>query len=662
MGIIQVLDDRVANQIAAGEVIERPSSAVKELIENALDAHAKNITIEIENGGVDLIKITDDGDGFYEDDLPLAIKRHATSKIVDFNDVYRLTTFGFRGEALASIAVISRLKITSGRSDGEPAKLLCADADGKVTLSIATPRKGTCIEVKDLYYNVPARKKFVKSNSHESALIYDLVCKFALGFPAVNFTYTNNHEVVFSSNQLMRTSQILQYIYGDIDESDILHFKNDTFYQKQAIEGWFFPPTVTRKNRNHMVYFVNGRLIESKELNQIIDEAVDTLIPKGRFCICVLKLKLPAFNIDVNVHPSKKIIKFKNIDDWKHILIQFIKEELWLSKLNVPYELNKESDTFSLKQQNIAPPVIPQTIDFTTSPVVSTTSLETSPKEPPFKAVPKYSKSYIDEIAKDCSASDSERLETTSVVSESANDYTTSFQNIDDALKPFAKNEPINDTHPSISTSKPVQNETTLSQHQLLDLDYIGQLNKTFILAQDANNLYIIDQHTLHERILYEKYMQEYNNRHIVQQPLLHPISMNITPLQEDALIKNILVLRQLGFTLKTKGPLNYEIETVPSLLSTSTDSFADLLLDLLDDLQGKDYLDGLAEINEERIITAACKAAVKAHHQLTESEVRYLLKELSTLDNAHTCPHGRPIIMNISMNDIYLFFKRGSY
>lgn len=649
MGIIQVLEDRVANQIAAGEVIERPSSAVKELIENALDAHAKNITIEIENGGVDLIKITDDGDGFYEDDLPLAIKRHATSKIVDFNDVYRLNTFGFRGEALASIAVISRLRITSGRSDIEPARVLSADADGKVSIAVATPRKGTCIEVKDLYYNVPARKKFVKSNSHESALIYDLVCKFSLGFPEINFTYLNNHEVVFSSNQLNKTPQILQYIYGEIEENEIIHFKNNEFYQKQAVEGWFFPPSITRKNRNHMVYFVNGRLIESKELNQIIDEAVDTLVPKGRFCICLLKLQLPAFNIDVNVHPSKKIIKFKNIDDWKETLIQLIKEELWLAKLNVPYKLNSDSEAFSLKQQEAVQPVTPQTIDFSfqkTEPGGET--------EAPIKANSTMHSfdSELHDTAKEYALPRKHEYihEPSETIAESFNDsYTGCEERI--SANDIAVNSPVT-----------MASTTSLSQKQLLDLEYIGQLNNTFILAQDTSNLYIIDQHTLHERILYEKYMNEYNNRHIVQQPLLHPIPIHITPLQEDTLIKNILVLRQLGFTLKTNGPLNYEIETVPSLLSTSTDSFADLLLDLLDDLDNKNSLNGLAEVNEERIITAACKAAVKAHYILNESEVRYLLKELSTLDNAHTCPHGRPIIMNISMNDIYLFFKRGSY
>ena len=480
-----------------------------------------------------------------------------------------------------------------------------------------------------------------------------MVCKFALGFPEISFTYLNNHEVIFSSNQLTQTTQILQYIYGDIDENDIIHFQNDAFYQKQTIEGWFFPPTVTRKNRNHMVYFVNNRLIESKELNQIIDEAVDTLIPKGRFCICVLKLQLPAFNIDVNVHPSKKIIKFKNIDDWKNDLIQLIKEELWLSKLNVPYEVKPDTEPLTLKQQTVTTPVIPQTLDFSSSVTEASAAASQELSLP----LCRHTIEEVDNTAHHEVPSFQEHLEVSSVVAETPSDYTAMSQSPAQSLNPNLETMTNEETPASAEKAA-----TALSQKALLELDYIGQLNKTFILAQDTDNLYIIDQHTLHERILYEKYMKEYNTRHIVQQPLLHPVSLNVTPLQEDTLIKNILVLRQLGFTLKTKGPLSYEIETVPSILSGNTDSFADLLLDLLDDLHGKDTLRGLADINEERIITAACKAAVKAHYQLTESEVRYLLKELSTLDNAHTCPHGRPIIMNISMNDIYLFFKRGSY
>lgn len=637
MGIIHILDARVANQIAAGEVIERPLSAVKELVENALDAHATNITVEIDGGGVDLIKVTDDGDGFYKDDLPLAIERHATSKISDFNDVYRLNTFGFRGEALASIAVISRLRITSGQSETEPAHVFTSDADGNTALSVAAPRKGTCIEVRDLYYNVPARKKFVRSNSHESALIYDLICKFALGFPAVSFTYLSGGEVVFSSNQLDSVEDLLHYIYGETESGKIIHIKDDSFYQKQRVEAWFFPPSVTRKNRNHMTYFVNGRLIESRELDQIIDEAVYTLVPKGRFLICVLKLELPAFNVDVNIHPSKKVIKFKNLEEWRSTLVTLLKEELWLSRLAVPFPVNAPEEPFALKQQKMEAPVKPQTLDF---------SAPQKPQSPP-------------QILRRETPRVIEAPE--SAVAEPPAPYEASPLR-EKAAAPAHKAHVAEEA----PTAHAVENEaapqdSVLTQSTLSELEYIGQLNQTFILAQDRDNLYIIDQHTLHERILYERFMKNAAAKDVARQPLLHPVGVKVSPLQEAALVQNIFTLDTLGFTVESKGPLYYELRSVPALLSQESD-LALLFCDMLDDLQNTKTHRGLAEIDEEHIIMAACKGAVKAHYKLGEPEVRYLLGELAKLDNPHTCPHGRPIIMNISMNELYLFFKRGSF
>lgn len=649
MGIIHVLDPRVANQIAAGEVIERPSSAVKELLENALDANAKNISIEIVNGGLDLIKVTDDGDGFFKDDLPLAIERHATSKIDDFNDVYRLKTFGFRGEALASIAVISRLRITSGRNETEPAAVLSTEAGGEISRSVSAPRKGTCIEVRDLYYNVPARKKFVRSNSHESALIYDLICKFALGFPKINFTYLNNGEVIFSSNQLNTVDQLLSYIYGEATEGEILHFKNDAFYQQQSVEGWFFPPTVTRKNRSHMTYFVNDRLIESKELDQIVDEAIYTLVPKGRFLICVLKLYLPAFNIDVNVHPSKKVIKFKNLEDWKNVLIALIKEELWLSRLSVPFPATEPSmSSFALKQQKLPSTAEPLRLDF------SIENKETSA-----------SQNHAD------SATETERC---SITQDFSTEFVSKvpFKQADvkiaehDAPYGMIKEPSSISTHNETAenndnaTSKDAPS-VPLTQATVTELEYIGQLNQTFILAQDRDNLYIIDQHTLHERILYEKFMAECDAKMIAKQPLLHPVRLKLSPLQEGALVRNIFILDRLGFTVENSGALQYDVRTIPVLLSRYED-LQTLFNDLLDDLANEQPLKGLADIDEGSIIMASCKAAVKAHYKLSESEVKYLFREMTSLKNPHTCPHGRPIIMNISMNELYLFFKRGSY
>ena len=636
MGIIHVLDERVANQIAAGEVIERPVSAVKELVVNAIDAGACTIRVEVMQGGVDLIRLTDDGSGIEKDDMPLAVKRHATSKIEHFNDVYKLHTFGFRGEALASIAAISRLKITSGQDETTPANVLTKEPNAAPSYSVAAPHKGTIIEVRDLYYNVPARKKFVKSNNHESALIYDFVCKMAMGRPDIAFTFVNNGELQSSSNNLTNTQDIMHHIFGEASIQDIVHFSHEGFYQQQDVAGWFYPIHVTRKNRNQMVYFVNGRLIESKELDAIVEEAVYTLIPKGRFPICVLSLQLPAFNVDVNVHPSKKLIKFKNIDEWKDTLATLIKEELWLTKLN-------ESISLSPQTKEVAPlddvqeAVKPQTLRFEQAPSIERTA-QTEPVLVENKATKKAEQPRFEE----------------------ANDFFMAAEKESD-YAPVTREVPRL-SELEILPKRAEEKEAQLSKENLLELEYIGQLNNTFILAQDSKHLYIIDQHTMHERILYERFMKAAANEKVAQQPLLHPELIKLTPMQEDTLVSNIFLLGQLGFGFEKKGPLLYAVNTLPAVLSTQED-IGTMVTDLLDDVETGVLKGGLAKLNEERIIMASCKAAVKAHHRLSEREVKeHLLPELCKLENAHTCPHGRPIIMSISMNELYLYFKRGSF
>lgn len=633
MGIIHILDSQVANQIAAGEVIERPCSAIKEMIENSLDAHATNIVIEVENGGLDLIKISDDGDGMFKEDLPLSIERHATSKISKFNDVYSLNTFGFRGEALASLAVISRLKIRTGRSQDYPSNILISAPSASIQYSEGPPLKGTIIEARDLYYNVPARKKFIRSNNHETSLIYDLICKFALAFPNINFTYLNEKNVIFSSNQLNTVEEIMKYVYADNNKDEIIHVNKIEFYQKHSAEAWFFHPSITRNNRNQMIYFVNDRLIESKELNKIIEEAVYTLIPKGRFPICILKLYLPAFNIDVNVHPSKKIIKFKDITDWKDLLVNLIKENLWMSRLNVPLTLqheNKREDNGTVS--NDFNSIKAQSFDFLKE------EPDNIPDIPIFKSIDRdmFFENVSENIPKeDYFTKDTEIIDDKYFIQEDTTDYS-----IDIIEEQSAEN---------------------LLQDDLENLQYIGQLNNTFILAQDKNNLYIIDQHTLHERILYEKFMYEVEEKCINPQRLLHPIEVHLNPIQEKTLVENIIMLSDIGFVFEKTNELTYSITEIPSIL-TANKNISNTIKDILDEIGEGVQHRSISTINEDKIITASCKAAVKANYLLNENDVKLLLKHLSRLKNAHTCPHGRPIIMNISMNELYLYFKRGSF
>lgn len=646
MGIIHLLDRRVSDQIAAGEVVERPASAVKELVENAMDAHAHNIAIDIENGGLDLIRVSDDGDGFYKDDLLLATKRHATSKIVQFNDIYELSTFGFRGEALASVAVISRMTIISGRNTSDPANVLQSVCGESNTLSLDAPRKGTIIEVRDLYFNVPARKKFVKSNSRENTLILDVITKFAIGSPEINFRLTIDGETRFSSNQLNTTEDVLIYAYGPSNDG-IIHQEHKNFYQQMSVSIWFYPPAITHKNKNQMIYFVNDRLVESSELDRIISEAIYTLIPKGRFPICVIKLEISSFHVDVNVHPAKRFVSFNNIDEWKMPLITLLKEDLWLSRLN---------NSFSV-------------ID---SPEISAVPAETIPErsgtyfeQQPSAAIQRMS--FVHEL-QDEIYGDGLSSQTTAHIMPSAAEgvegglakYPEMAQNGYKMEVPSLDEQDANDI-PIHETSKTELHKDGLRVNDLNDLTYIGQLNNSFLLAQDHDNLYIIDQHALHERILYERFMDKFDSHKIAVQTLLLPLEIHLTTLQEEQLVEHVVAFSQLGFTVERLGEGYYRLLSIPLLLSSHVE-VCNLLKDILDDLSESRSDVSLAIINEEAIIMASCKAAVKAHYPLTQAEVASLFRQMSVLKNPHTCPHGRPIVMNISMNEIYLFFQRGSY
>ena len=331
------------------------------------------------------------------------------------------------------------------------------------------------------------------------------------------------------------------------------------------------------------------------------------------------------------------MIKFKNLEEWRSTLVTLLKEELWLSRLAVPFPVNAPEEPFALKQQKVEAPVKPQTLDF---------SAPQKPQSPP-QILRRETPRVIE--APESAVAESPALYEASPLREKAAAPAHEERAAEEAPASYAvENE---------ATSQ----DSALTQSTLAELEYIGQLNQTFILAQDRDNLYIIDQHTLHERILYERFMKNAAAKDVARQPLLHPVGVKVSPLEEAALVQNIFTLDTLGFTVESKGPLYYELKSVPALLSQESD-LALLFCDMLDDLQNTKTHRGLAEIDEEHIIMAACKGAVKAHYKLGEPEVRYLLGELAKLDNPHTCPHGRPIIMNISMNELYLFFKRGSF
>lgn len=635
MATIHILDDITADKIAAGEVIERPVSVVKELLENAIDAGASEIIAELLDGGLRQILIIDNGCGMSKEDLPLAFHRHATSKIKDFNDLFSLHSFGFRGEALASIGTIAQCECTTGQSLDVPAWSLKWSSEGAETLEETTPFQGTRMLVKNLFFNVPARRKFMKSVTHEYHLIYDLIARYALAYPEITFKIYHQKTLTFTTIGRNSVEERLVYIYGEELRNHLLHLNRLEVAPNTFVEGWMTTAQVSRNNRGQESFFVNGRLVENRDLLKLIDEGYATYLPKGRFPICLLKLNLPENSIDVNVHPAKTVVQMNQFSRWRDQILDAIQDLLWQSDIAVPF-IEK----------------------------MTPTSIE-HPAEDAERKEDKDNASSImrkDPLFTKLSSLNKQTLPFT--ISDSAD------RNLDlshDLIEKEAIESHIFEEAAGYEAplKSPQQNlpdwKIPIQLNEMSNLSLIGQLNNTFILAQDQQALYLIDQHTCHERILYERYMKAESAKTIHVQRFLIPLEVRLSPAEEGALQEYILPLRDLGIIIEsTDDERSYYLHGLPAVLHEIRD-YNSFLKDLLSELKDKPDLD-LADIREEVVTTASCKHAVKAHWPLTEEEMYKMINDLKSLDNPHTCPHGRPIIVKITMNDLYLRFQRGSY
>ncbi len=656
MSKIRVLDQHIADKIAAGEVVERPVSVVKELLENSLDAQASYVEVTIKDGGVGLIRVKDDGIGMDGDDLSVAFERHATSKIADFNDLFTLNTFGFRGEALPSIAAIAQVEMTSMPREGTVGHTIRLSGGVAPEIMEVGGSGGTTVEVKNLFYNIPARRKFLKSNSYETGLIGELISKYALGHHDVRFKLTVNGQTTIDTAGLTTTEERLAYFYGEAVVPQIVAVAKTEFMPGHFVEAWLLKEEVTRNNRNQETFFVNGRLIKSMELNRILEEGYYTLITKGRFPIAVVKLTLPGQQLDVNIHPAKLEIKINELDRMRTLLVEIFKDALWQASIS--------KNAFLLSDQRIAAQMAYQPKN---RPAVSASHLsptaETAAKtsaQP--SVVPKASEKRLTQgtLAFELPTP----LEKAVQVKENVAQFNNSAEvepPVTDALKthPVARAEkakPLDVIEEKLEEK--VQPTATIKD--IDQLTVLGQLNQSFIIAQNQEGLYIIDQHTCHERILYERFMREEDSKKVQSEPLLIPIAVNLTPQQDSVLIKHILTLQDLGFLIENFGERSYLLRALPLGLST-TEDIERMFIDLIDDLGSSKNVTP-AIIKEKLVTTASCKGAVKARWKLSEVEMMTLLHDLARVENAHTCPHGRPIIYKLSMKELYTIFKRGAY
>ncbi|TYQ18218.1 UNVERIFIED_CONTAM: DNA mismatch repair protein MutL [Acetivibrio alkalicellulosi] len=665
MGHIVILDENTSNQIAAGEVVERPSSVVKELVENSIDAGSTNILVEISKGGISLIKVSDNGSGIQEDDVEIAFERHATSKIRNSYDLESILTLGFRGEALASIASVSVVELTT-RVKNKPCGMYIRIRGGIVeeTNQAGCP-VGTTFIVKELFFNTPARFKFLKKDTTEAGYISDIVNRIALGNPHISFKLINNKNSVLhtpGNNDLLST---IFSLYGKETSRECLEvlYEDDKF----KITGYAGKPSIARSNRNWQSIYLNGRYIKNKVISAAIDEAYKTFLLKNKFAFIVLNITVNPMLVDVNVHPTKMEVRFSNEQDIFRAVYHALNNAL-LSKSLVKNAdlLEKKNNIFkfeeNIKETDYVQQKMKTSFDMEASRKIDTENktLEFAKSTSGFYNEYKNTQSLCDDEIEVNSKSD-EYIDTTIVkkeeveklcqpqILESKNVETKISQKEVESISFKKVNEEKEDNH----IEKP---DDEVNKDILVDSTIIGQVFSTYIILQNGENLILIDQHAAHERIVFENLKKKYYNKENLSQYLLSPVVLELT-YQEISFIKeHNETLNKLGFIIESFGNNSVIIRTVPLL--NELDSIKEVFLEILDLLMSKTKKDNIC-IEEEALYKMACKSAVKANVKLDKVGIGNILKELSQINNPYTCPHGRPTIIKITKYELEKMFKR---
>lgn len=645
---INILDEHTSNKIAAGEVVERPASVVKELVENSIDAGAKNITIEIEEGGIELIRVIDDGVGIYADDISKAFLPHATSKIVYVDDIYNINTLGFRGEALPSIASVSQVNFRSKTADANFGKEISISAGEVLSINDIGMNTGSIMEVRNLFFNVPARKKFLKTTSREGSLVNDIVTRIALSYPDISFKLFNNNKKVlltYGDNNLAST---IRTIYGKTIYEDIIEFSNheDSYIR---IYGYVGRESIARGSRNNQSIYVNNRYIKNKTVVAAVENAFKSFSTVNKFPFFVLFIDIPADNIDVNIHPTKAEIKFKDermifkaVFDTVH---SALKNDVFNSFATDQEQLNVDVNIQSpllIEEQHISDEKREQ-IDL----------LETKSsllKEPSINDI--YSSVTMNDIKKEENIYN--ELKAATVAKNTIKNDVPIEPTVNYEETSYSQSYTENSYEEQYEPKEKVDEKVPVAK--FADLRVIGQFNKTYILAEYLDCLYIIDQHAAHEKILFEKYRNDIEEKSTIIQPLLIPMVLELSIDDYECYIENKSLFEESGFIIDEFGDNTISLKEVPYFLG-KLDS-KKLFLDMIDNLKnmgsGK-----TVEVKINKIASMACRAAVKANDYLTEIEMKELIEQLRYIEDPFHCPHGRPIIIKMTNYELDKKFKR---
>ena len=680
--MIRVLDEETINKIAAGEVVEKPLNVVKELVENAIDAGSSMITVEIKGGGIDYIRVTDNGKGIPKNEVKTAFLRHATSKIATDEDLHYIRTLGFRGEALASIAAVSMVEMcTKTEEDIVGVRIVIEGGEVKEFEEVGAPI-GTTIVVRNLFYNVPPRKKFLKSPAAEGADIAETMQHMALSMPGLSFKFVQNGSVKFMTNGNGNLKEVIYRIYGKNTSDEVIPVMIEQDGIK--VEGYIGRPSIARSNRNDENYYINSRYVKLKEISKGLEEGYKAFLMMHRFPFCVLHFSMDTTALDVNIHPNKMQVRMENPEIVVHLLSDYIHDALLEKDLIPQVKLVEETEK---KEPVKAPePFEVKRIEnekVSSSPVFAD-STGTGTKEPEKNA----------ESVRNTESSDIE-TKTVQNIETSNTNVDTGTEKTSSSIKPeehfFQKQILFNDEEgaavtaavtgtfgqkvtgtlmPKVTGTEEPRNTVIVEkpeQFTLYDPEFfakeskeefevIGQIFDTYWLITLGNKLFFMDQHAAHEKIKYEEFMKKFKEGNLESQNLLPPCILTLKPSEYVLFDHNREAFANLMFEIDDFGQDAIAIRAIPTDLFGY--SCEELFMDILEELAGVYSTKSLTTV-EERIATRACKAAIKGNTPLTKETAKQLIEMLFTLENPYQCPHGRPTLFSMSEYELEKKFKR---
>jgi DNA mismatch repair protein MutL len=617
MSKIRVLADHVANQIAAGEVVERPASVAKELVENSIDAGATRITIEIEAGGRRLLKVSDDGEGMVRDDAILAFERHATSKIRETDDLTAIGTLGFRGEALASIASVAKVELTTCSEGANAATRVTIDGGRMRDVKDAAHPRGTTIIVRDLFFNIPARRKFLRSEATETYHLTNLVTHYALAHPEIAFTFINNGREVVRTAPAKDLRERAYQIFGEEFLKNLLEVdaRDSREPEFARVTGFVSAPRDRRTSRDAQYLFVNRRFVRDRMIGRALSEAYRSILPHGVYPAALLFIDTPLEEVDVNVHPAKTEVRFRR----QAAVADAVRESVRAALASASYVPTPE------------PPPVPAPIMTATAAVSSIAPqprIEFVPPPPPPPAPPRAPvEPSGDEIARDLEVM---------------------LQSVTQSVKSVAL--------PPLNSAEKIAREVT-PESLSTNIRPLGELEESFIIATDEEGLLLIDQHVAHERILFDKYRALEAERRTDSQQLLVPETFDLTPAQAAVFDDLVPELEVYGFELMRLSGRTVAIRAVPADLPAT--EARNMLFELLETVDAEKKSTARETLRDEIAASLACHAAIKVNMPLAPEKMRWLIDRLLQTSSPTTCPHGRPVILRLSMKDILKGFHR---